>query len=409
MVPLACPTLPPCLPLPHTMVAKSYFAFIILLIAQLFTFISSLAGTERLFKCSYRRCYRRDYSQMLSLRCSDDDASASAVLNDDDYFLTHPQMVPLSETPLLLLQSSTPIISREGCLLLSRYFDQQSNADENDRAYQLDKVDIHRAETLLRVVHDVIDKLTNCLKHDGEMQMPRYVRYDSVIIDEKSMLYPSIFRDILLPDGLHVDTNNGKLFRHLTAILYLTDSVEVGGHFVSGGGTTFPLAVPFGEKGTGESNKLQDAGRHLLRRGIHHTKGDKSEYTGLIENAALNVFNSHVVKKETFASNERHGNNSLIETKHCGIRVMPSVGKLIYFHNVDDDGLPDPLSFHCGEELITLLPNDADPINLSILANTKRILVFFKEIPMQTFKDGGRESFAEQTKKARYWTKLMYY
>jgi len=346
---------------------------------------------------------------MLSLRCSDDDASASAELNDDDYFLTHPQMVPLSETPLLLLQSSTPIISREGCLLLSRYFDQQSNADENDRAYQLDKVDIHRAETLLRVVHDVIDKLTNCLKHDGEMQMPRYVRYDSVIIDEKSMLYPSIFRDILLPDGLHVDTNNGKLFRHLTAILYLTDSVEVGGYFVSGGGTTFPLAVPFGEKGTGESNKLQDAGRHLLRRGIHHTKGDKSEYSGLIENAALNVFNSHVVKKETFASNERHGNNSLIETKHCGIRVMPSVGKLIYFHNVDDDGLPDPLSFHCGEELITLLPNDADPINLSILANTKRILVFFKEIPMQTFKDGGRESFAEQTKKARYWTKLMYY
>jgi hypothetical protein len=85
------------------------------------------------------------------------------------------------------------------------------------------------------------------------------------------------------------------------------------------------------------------------------------------------------------------------------------MGKLIYFHNVDDDGLPDPLSFHCGEELITLLPNDADPINLSILANTKRILVFFKEIPMQTFKDGGRESFAEQTKKARSWTKQMYY
>ena len=322
-------------------------------------------------------------------------------------------MVPLSETPLLLLQSSTPIISREGCLLLSRYFDQQSNADENDSAYQLDKVEIHSAETLLRAVHDVIDKFTNCPKHDGEMQMPRYVRYDPVIIDEKSMLHPSIFRDILLPDGLHVDTNNGKLFRHITAILYLTDdgfsTNEVGGYFVAGGGTTFPLAVPFGKKGTGESNKQQDAGKHLLRRGIHHTKGDKSEYTGLIDNAALNVFNSHVVKKETVASNERHGNNSLIETTLTGIRVMPSMGKLIYFHNLDDDGLPDPLSFHCGEELITLHPNDADPINLSILANTKRILVFFKEIPMQTFLDGGRESFAEQTKKARSWTKQMYY
>ena len=64
------------------------------------------------------------------------------------------------------------------------------------------------------------------------------VRYDLVIIDEKSMLYPSIFHDILLPGGLHVDTNNGKLFRHVTAILYLTDSVEVDGYFVSGGGTT---------------------------------------------------------------------------------------------------------------------------------------------------------------------------
>ena len=400
------------------MVANSYFACILLLTAHLFTFISSLAVTERLSKCSYRRCYRRDYSQKLSLlRCSDDDASASAVLNDDDYLLrTHPQMVPLSETPLLLMKSSTPIISREGCLLLSRYFDQRSNADENNSAYQLDKVEIHRAETLLRVVHDVIDKVTNCPKHDGEMQMPRYVRYNSVIIDEKSMLHPGIFRDILLPDGLHVDTNNGKLFRHITAILYLTDnddgfsSNEVGGCFVSGGGTTFPLAVPFGEKGTSERNKLQDAGKHLLRRGIHHTKGDESEYTGLIDDAALNVFNSHVVKKETFASNERHGNNSLIETKHSGIRVMPSMGKLIYFHNVDDDGLPDPLSFHCGEELITLLPNDADPNNLfQILTSTKRILVFFKEIPMQTFLDGGRERFAEQAKKARSWTKQMYY
>ena len=36
--------------------------------------------------------------------CSDDNSSASAKLNDDDYFLwTHLQMVPLSETPLLLI------------------------------------------------------------------------------------------------------------------------------------------------------------------------------------------------------------------------------------------------------------------------------------------------------------------
>ncbi len=74
---------------------------------------------------------------------------------------------------------------------------------------------------------------------------------------------------------------------------------EVGGYFVSGGGTTFPLAVPFGEKGTSESNKLQDAGKELIRHGIHHMKGDEIDF---IDNAAINIFNSHVVKKEVFAS-----------------------------------------------------------------------------------------------------------
>ncbi len=54
--------------------------------------------------------------------------------------------------------------------------------------------------------------------------MPRYVRYDPVIVDEKSMLNPGILRDILLPNGLHINTNNGKLFRHIIAILYLTDN-----------------------------------------------------------------------------------------------------------------------------------------------------------------------------------------
>jgi hypothetical protein len=154
-----------------TMVARSYFTFIVLLTAHLFTSLSSLALTGKLSKCSYRHCHRRDYSQKLSLRhCSDDNVSASAVLNGNHFFLvTHPQMVPLSKTPLLLLQSSTPIISREGSSLLSRYFDQQTIVDKNDSAYRLDEVKIQSAEKLLCVVHDVINKVTNCPKHDGEI------------------------------------------------------------------------------------------------------------------------------------------------------------------------------------------------------------------------------------------------
>jgi hypothetical protein len=381
---------------------------------HLFTFALLLAAKERLLNCSRGRCYR-DHSQRLSIRRSfDDDARASAVLTNEVEYLPamDHQMMPMSETPLLLLQSSTPIISREECLLLGRYFDQLTDVRDTNR---LDEVEIQIAETLLCEVHDVIDKVTNCPRHDGEMKMPRYVRYDSVTAVEKLKLHPNIFRDILLPDGCHVDTNNGKLFRHITAILYLTEndgrlSLDEDGYVSCGGGTTFPLGIPFGEKGTSGSKKLQDAATNLLKRDIHHTKGDESHYAEAIDNAAFDIFKSHVVKQGKLSFDEQNGDTRLTKMKHSGIRVMPSMGKLIYFHNVDDDGFPDPTSFHCGEEVVTLLPNSALHIDLSqSFATTKRILVFFKEIPIKKFLDGGRKGFAEQAKKARSWTKTLYY
>ncbi len=52
------------------------------------------------------------------------------------------------------------------------------------------------------------------------MTKPRYVKYIPKLVDK------GLFLDALLPDGLHVDTNNGKLFRHITAILYLTTNKD---------------------------------------------------------------------------------------------------------------------------------------------------------------------------------------
>eukprot|EP00956_Cyclotella_meneghiniana_P018739 scaffold31512_cov23-Cyclotella_meneghiniana.AAC.1 len=113
-----------------------------------------------------------------------------------------PRMVPLANPPLLMLKSSYPIINPRECNLLSRYFEQDTDPEENKAA-----------EAILDRVKEIIDNVTNCQGHAGETQLPRYVRYDEKCISMDELLSGN-FVDELLPDGLHVDTNNGKLFRH---------------------------------------------------------------------------------------------------------------------------------------------------------------------------------------------------
>jgi hypothetical protein len=328
-------------------------------------------------------------------------------------------MVPLSVPPLLLLQSATPIISRKECALLSRYFEHLTiprGNSGNASPSPLDEIEINTAEILLQDVHNIIDTVTNCPRHDGEMQLPRYVRYEITVLDGKILKQdPTILGNTLFPDGLHVDTNNGKLFRHITAILYLTDNHEVGSSMerkdavgVSGGGTSFPLADPIGRERI-HNNKLRDAAKMLLNCGIHHTKGDVDENDisdgRIVENAALGVFFRDEQQNEFNGLKQQC--NSIASISE-GIRVMPEAGKLIYFHNVDDDGLPDPLSFHGGEELVTPDRGLADP-SLMVAKATKCILVFFKEIPLESFVADGSLGFAKRAAKSRSWTKKMYY
>ena len=324
-------------------------------------------------------------------------------------------MIPLSKPPLLLLQSSTPIISIECCSLISRYFEQQMGNSVD--AFQLDNSEIQAAETILQDVRDIIDTVTNCPRHDGEIQLPRYVRYDTTFVDGENMMQnPKLFMTALLPDGLHVDTNNGKLFRHITAILYLTDNHDIGSSIVHddingvlGGGTTFPLAIPIDQQ-YNHNDVLLEAAKRLLKCGIHHTKGDVNEndnsFGRIVEKAALDVFFREELRNELNIENQ--SNNYEKNTK--GLRVMPEAGKLIYFHNVDDDGLPDHTSFHGGEELVSPHPDSAlaGP-SLMPAEKTKSILVFFKEIPLESFVADGRLGFAKQASKARSWTKKMYY
>ena len=291
-----------------------------------------------------------------------------------------PKMIPLCQSPLLL-ESSAPIISREECSILIQHFDEHQSSS---------------AEAILQKIHDLIANVTNCPRHDGENE-PRYVRYDTKIKQDMQQLQlnPKSFTDNLLPDGLHVDTNNGKLFRHITAILYLTDNMDDDGNTI-GGGTTFPLATHQSndDYNREQSERLLTSAKTLLLNGIHHTKGDEDQDDNsdgrVLENAGLQVFCRDTMQIRH--ATEWNGQQ--------GVRVMPKSGKLIYFHNVDDDGLSDASSFHGGEELLSFGSFHA--------GESKSILVFFKEVPVAKFRDKGIEGFAQEVAKSRSWTRSTY-
>lgn len=307
------------------------------------------------------------------------------------------QMNPLSCPPLLLLQSSAPIISNEQCATLIEYFDHITATETDAQTAYLDAAQVDTALSLLGDVHDIIDKVTNCPRHDGEMQLPRYVQYHPMVINEEILFDSKKLSDVLLPDGCHVDTNNGKLFRHVTAILYLTDNESNDCSF--GGGTTFPLAKPWigGDVATDEEmydDALLNSATRLLERNIQHTKRDTDQSANSdgrrIEMAGIDTFDRD------------HAKNDALNNK--GLRVMPQAGRLIFFHNINDDGMSDATSFHGGEELVSIPANQ----QFSLYAKrTKNILVFFKEVPLDSFSD--LDGFTECVAKARQWTRETYY
>ena len=362
----------------------------------LIVLLTCLLSAERCFSLVVPSLDRRRQQQQLFAAVEsaflERTSSAGSTVVDDEAIQTPIQMTPLSCPPLLLLQSSAPIISNEQCATLIEYFDHITAT--GDTTPNLDAVKIEKAKSLLGDVHDIIDKVTNCPRHNGEMKVPRYVRYLPRLINEEMLFDPEKLNDVLLPDGCHVDTNNGKLFRHITAILYLTDNLPNDCNF--GGGTTFPLAKPWmgGEKSADEMNDdaLLNSASRLLERNIHHTKRDTQNSDGRrLEMAGINVFN-----RDHAENNIPYNNN--------GLRVMPQAGRLIYFHNINDNGMSDATSFHGGEELINIPTNQQSSLDTK---RTKNILVFFKEVPVDSFSN--YDGFADCVAKARRWTKQAYY
>mmetsp|Transcript_22458 Transcript_22458/g.51433 ORF Transcript_22458/g.51433 Transcript_22458/m.51433 type:complete len:349 (-) Transcript_22458:110-1156(-) len=176
----------------------------------------------------------------------------------------------------------------------------------------------------------------------------RYIDYDTIESPEPDA--PKA--EELLPEGLHVDTNNSHLFRYVTALIYLSGEGDAGG-----GATVFPLALPIGVR-EADTDGLS-AARTLLSNNVHHTRWTDApaDLAGILEGEAAKTFVCR-------------GNSS----SASGIRVVPKRGRICLFYTrTAESGEIDPRSYH-GPEAV-----------YDSFGKTKTVLTAFREIDRKYF------------------------
>jgi hypothetical protein len=292
-------------------------------------------------------------------------------------------------------------------------------------------------------LNQLIAQLTNCPHHNGETECPRYISYHA----QNSTSYLST-PSTLIPDGLHVDINNGKLFRHITVLLYLTDnhSNEDDDFFIFGGATTFPFAIPLVLSKNTTTTTIESCAR-LVERGIYHTSKvqelpttnniPQQDHDTLlllekdrahIEQVATQLFLSQQVRTSSFISNSNNKDLSFLinnTQSHLekspthdimGIRITPQKGRLCIFYSWGDDGRVDPRSFHGGEAIFkkplstnhatsTMARFSTSNTNTKMIPE-KALLTFFKEVPITTFQN--MQEFRIQVTQSRQWAIQQY-
>ena len=352
-------------------------------------------------------------------------------------------MIPLSEEPLLLV-SSNPLLTPEECRIVIQYLemtkegsvdplndvffekngnyvfstaheskvneddstinndDDGDSNDDNDALYE-------RARNIVYRVRSDIDRLTNSKSHSGDFALPRFLSFKVEQIPDPSKDGVKQTLHTLLPDGLHSDNVNDMFTRHISALLYLSGEVdeydEVNG--LVGGSTTFPLALPLGQDSSEKTTfdkTVEEASMNLIKSNILHT-GQRNFENGemectLLESAAFSVFHRDISKKGSSSKN----NQSIIDLppSTLGIRVNPKPGQLCIFHNLLDDGSPDPLSFHAGEAILGRSSSAST-------SGKKVLLVFFKTIRLNDSMNHERKELAVKSKASRNWIKQQYY
>jgi hypothetical protein len=207
--------------------------------------------------------------------------------------------------------------------------------------------------------------------------LPRYLNYkeqEPRLTKEKIFSKDCALGDIL-PDGLHVDANNSKHFRHWTVLLYLDTCETLGA-------TTFPFAVPVGKAWDGKYDSVQSVAKRLImEEDMYHTRCADATQVQLDLGKELDETALDLVRCQFDTGIESKENGSDLNHNY-GIRVMPRQGHICIFSGLTDKGYPNPLSFHGGEALLE--------------GESKELLTFFYEIPIDLFRN--RDEFGIQVK-----------
>mmetsp|Transcript_12484 Transcript_12484/g.25361 ORF Transcript_12484/g.25361 Transcript_12484/m.25361 type:complete len:374 (-) Transcript_12484:14-1135(-) len=180
-----------------------------------------------------------------------------------------------------------------------------------------------KSRRLLESIYERVDAACGLARHKDE-QVPRVHFYPARELDHTGRM----------PAGLHLDSN-GRPFRYVTAILYLTSVPQAGD-----GATVFPCV------GT---KAISEAGEELLRGGTQHS--------GNLADPDHKPLAQELIKAaEDFS----------------GLSVFPELGKLAIFFTRLADGEIDSSSWHGGARVARAGPGGG-----------KWILQFFKEVPAE--------------------------
>ena len=250
---------------------------------------------------------------------------------------TFPRLSLLSEQPLLLVTDEIPLLSATECRILRDGYRRGKTGAGTDHQHVLQSLQERLDCLLLRDKND-------------EIVEPRFLDYPS---DDTTYASLGNEAEQLLPDGLHVDTNNAYYLRYLTVLVYLSTSDRYRA-------TTFPVIQPDVSTAWCAAHELLlEHNQHHTRRNLEETEAAQAPVAAqTLEQAAVELFtNSH-------SSPAPDG----VIQKGRGLRVLPRTGHAVIFSSLTPDGHPDPRTWHGAENVFN------DP---------KQALSLFYECPLE--------------------------
>ena len=288
------------------------------------------------------------------------------------------KLVPLSTKPLLLVSSGAPVLSQEDCQHLSAHFWAKTKSEDQENTEKT--IPNHPGQRVLERLQMILDELI--LRSDDTIVEPRYLFYEKpTFVDrdnilshhvgsEKTSDMTATSNNPIFPDGLHVDTNNGKYFRYCTVLVYLTSSHAA---------TVFPLANIQNYKdivdGSDENchcdhhQQLQHAAEYLIQNHIQHTRQKVELETLQLKscsepkpNEGDSMQHAHDLRQDIQQKQNLIENS--VSSSNC-LRIVPQMGHVAIFFNIHPQtGYADPYSFHGSE----------------VSYDEKQVLTFFYEL-----------------------------